>query len=62
MIRSDESDHALVPVKQLYLPHPEHFNPRSAPRLDPTTDTNPLIFEGLRGNAGRLERPVRALK
>jgi hypothetical protein len=48
-------DHALVPAKQFYLPHPEHFNPWPAPRLDPATDTNPSILEGLKGNASRLE-------
>ena len=43
-------------VCQFNLPHPEHLNPRPAPRLDPAADANPPIFEGLKGNAGGLER------
>src|SRR5260221_13501548 len=38
------------------LPHPEHLDPWSSPRRDKAADTNPLIFEGLRRQPGRLER------
>ena len=45
----------LIPAEHFNLPHPEHFNSRPAPCLDPTANTNPSILEGLKGNAGRLE-------
>ncbi len=47
---------ALIPAQQLDLPHPEHFDSRPAARLDQAADTNPLIFEGLKDDAGSLER------
>jgi hypothetical protein len=50
----------LVPTEQLDLSHPEHFDSRPAPRLDPTADANPSIFERFKGHSGRLERRYRA--
>ncbi len=50
----------LIPAKQLNLPHPEHFDPRSATRLDPASDANPPILERFYGKTGSLERRVHA--
>jgi hypothetical protein len=35
----------LIPAQHFNLPHPEQFDSRAAPRLDPATDANPPIFE-----------------
>ena len=50
----------LIPAKQFNLPHPEHFDSRPATRLDPATDPNPSILEGLKADSGSLERRNRA--
>ena len=46
--------HALV--QQLYLPGPNQIDPRPGSRLDEAANPNPPIFEGLRRDAGRLQR------
>ena len=46
----------LIPAEHFDLPHPEHLDPRPAPRLDPAADANPSIFERLK----RESRPPRA--
>ena len=43
------------------LPRMERFNSRTATRLDPATDANPLVFEGLKHDAFGLESRQRAL-
>ena len=51
----------LILAQQFDLPHPEHFNSWSAPRLDPAADTNPSMFEGLKHDSGALEHRDHAL-
>jgi hypothetical protein len=46
----------LILAKQLNLSHPERLDSRPAPRLDPATNPNPSIFEGLKVNSGGRER------
>jgi hypothetical protein len=46
----------LILANHFNLPHPEHLDSRTAARLDPATDTNPSILEGLRRDPGSLER------
>jgi hypothetical protein len=46
----------LIPANHFNLPHPEHFDPRSATILDPAANTNSSIFEGFENDACRLER------
>jgi hypothetical protein len=48
-------ENALIPTQHFDLPHPEHLDPWSTPRLDKAADTNPSIFERLRGKPRRLE-------
>jgi hypothetical protein len=50
----------LIFAKQLNLPRPEHFDSRSAARLDPAANTNPLILERLNDDARSLEARCRA--
>lgn len=46
----------LIPAKHFQLPRTEQFDSRAVARLDPATDANPLVFEGLKACSGSLDR------
>src|SRR4051794_3024955 len=46
----------LILAKHFHLRRTQQFDSRAAPRLDPATNANPLVFERLKAGSGSLDR------